>query len=300
MKVLNFGSLNIDNVYHVDHMVQGGETLTTEGKDIFPGGKGLNQSIALARAGVPVYHAGCIGEDGEFLQDVCRENHVDTTYIQTVQETTGHTVIQVDKHAQNSILLYAGSNGCITKAYVDSVLTHFTDEDILLLQNEINQIPYLIDYAYERGMKIYMNPSPISETLKQCDLHKVSVFLMNEIEGEAIAGSQEPKQILSYMRQQYPNASTVLTLGKKGAYYADGTEVYYQPAITVDAVDTTAAGDTFTGYFVAGMINGYPIQKTLAYAAEAAALAVTQKGAVPSIPYAENVEKFHIALESAK
>ena len=160
MKVLNMGSLNLDYVYQVDHIVTGGETLASGGMEVFCGGKGLNQSIALARAGVPVYHAGMIGEDGEMLLDICRENGVDTRYIRRIPGKNGHTIIQVDRKAQNSILLYGGSNRALTREWVDGVLEEFGQGDLLLLQNEINLLGYIVDTAYRRGMRIVLNPSP--------------------------------------------------------------------------------------------------------------------------------------------
>lgn len=292
MKVLNFGSLNIDYVYQVDHMVRAGETLASDGREAFPGGKGLNQSVALARAGVPVYHAGLIGDDGGMLLDVCRENGIDTRFIREMSGPSGHTIIQVDKTAQNCILLYAGSNGHMTPDFVDEVLSHFDRGDLLLLQNEINLLPYLIDRAYDRGMMVVLNPSPIGPALKECDLSKVSLFLLNEIEGSVLSGCDSPEGIMDYMRKTYPNARMVLTLGKDGSWYFDADTVLRQQAYTVDAVDTTAAGDTFTGYFLSALLKELPVAQALELASQASALAVTRKGAVPSIPLWDEVLAF--------
>lgn len=292
MKVLNFGSLNVDYVYQVDHMTRGGETQKAAGREAFPGGKGLNQSVAAARAGVAVFHAGLIGEDGAMLLDVCRENDINTDFIRTVDGPSGHAIIQIDRNAQNCILLYPGSNGALTGEFVDEVLAAFGAGDLLLLQNEVNLLPYLIDRAWERGMTIVLNPSPINEALGACDLSKVSVFLMNEIEGEAISGEGEAERIMDYMVRTYPSSRTVLTLGGDGCCYCDGETRLRQRAFRVDAVDTTAAGDTFTGYFVYGLVQGLPWAETLELCAKAAALAVTRKGAAPSIPYLKEVLAF--------
>ncbi|MDE6964630.1 MAG: ribokinase, partial [Lachnospiraceae bacterium] len=189
MKILNFGSLNIDYVYRVAHILQPGETLKAGEMEVFPGGKGLNQSIAAARAGAEVYHAGMVGaDDGGFLLDVCRENHVNTDYIRMAEGKSGHTIIQVDDNAQNSILLYGGGNRKITEDFIREVLAGFGKGDILVLQNEINLLDVVIDRAYEKGMKIVLNPSPFDEGLDGCDLSKVSVFLVNEIEAGLLAG----------------------------------------------------------------------------------------------------------------
>lgn len=183
MKVLNFGSLNLDYVYSVDHMVAEGETLAAGGMNTFCGGKGLNQSIALAKAGVPVYHAGLIGEEGKSLLDACRENGVHTDFIRKIPGKSGHTIIQVDKSGQNCILLYGGANRSMTREFIDEVLSHFEKGDYLLLQNEVNLVDYMVDQAYEKGMEIILNPSPFDRNLEACNLSKISLFLMNEIEG---------------------------------------------------------------------------------------------------------------------
>ena len=114
-RILNFGSLNTDYVYKVDHILQGGETIQSESRTVFPGGKGLNQSIALVRAGLSVCHAGLIGTDGEHLRDLLNQNGVDTSLIETRDMPGGHTVIQVSREAQNAILLFGGSNGAVMK-----------------------------------------------------------------------------------------------------------------------------------------------------------------------------------------
>ena len=183
MKVLNIGSMNLDYVYRVDHIVQPGETISSQGMNIFLGGKGINQSIALAKAGAEVYHGGMIGEDGEAFLDACKEYGVHSRYICRIEGKTGHTIIQIDKEAQNCILLYGGANQKLTHEYVDGVLSHFQDGDILLLQNEVNDIAYMVDQAYEKGMQIDLNPSPFDDRLREVNMDKISIFLLNEIEG---------------------------------------------------------------------------------------------------------------------
>lgn len=294
MKVLNFGSLNLDYVYSVDHMVTPGETLASSGMNIFCGGKGLNQSIALAKAGVPVYHAGMIGEDGGILLEACKDGGVNAEYVRTVSEKTGHTIIQVDKNAQNCILLYGGANRSITKEYVDEVLEHFEKEDILLLQNEVNLLDYIIDRAYEKGMMIILNPSPYNSALDSCDFGKVSMFLLNEVEGGQVTGETETDKILEKLKEIYPETKVVLTLGGDGSVYQYKDEQYRQGIYKVKAVDTTAAGDTFTGYFVSSVIDGMPVPEGLAMAAKASAIAVSREGATASIPMKEEVLKAKI------
>ncbi len=291
MKVLNFGSLNLDYVYSVDHMVKPGETLASFGMNTFCGGKGLNQSIALARAGVPVFHAGMVGEEGELLLNACEGSGIKTDYIRTIPGQSGHTIIQVDKEGQNCILLYGGANRSITREYVDEVLGNFEKRDILLLQNEVNLLDYIIDQAYERGMMIILNPSPYDSALDSCDFSKISMFLLNEVEGEQITGENDAENMLEKLQAMYPKARVVLTLGGEGSVYQYKEERYRQGIYKVKAVDTTAAGDTFTGYFISSVIDGVPVPEGLALAAKAAAIAVSRQGAAASIPSREEVIK---------
>lgn len=289
MKVLNFGSLNVDYVYSLQHIVQAGETILSSGMNVFAGGKGLNQSIALAKAGLDVYHAGQIGNDGQILLDTCTQYGVHTDFVKQLDVKGGHTIIQVDEKGQNCIILYGGTNLMLTREFVDEVLSHFKEGDYLVLQNEVNQLNYMIDKAYERGMKIALNPSPYDSRLNECDLAKVSLFLLNEVEGEQMTGSADPDEILVRLAKLYPNASFVLTLGSNGAVFSDGTEKYFQDIFKVKAVDTTAAGDTFTGYFIAGLIEGMPVPEILRMSAKASSIAVSRPGAAPSVPTREEV-----------
>jgi ribokinase len=291
MKVLNIGSMNLDLVYSVDHIVQPGETEASFALDTFLGGKGLNQSMALAKAGVEVYQGGMIGEDGQVFLDACAEYGVKADYIRTVAGKSGHAVIQRDKNAQNCILLYGGANQQLTEAYVDSVLADFAAGDILLLQNEVNQMPYIVEKAYEKGMQIALNPSPFNEKLDAVDMKKISIFLLNEVEGGQITGLSDPDEIIAEMLRRFPEARIVLTLGKDGAVYADAQQKHFQPVFKVQAVDTTAAGDTFTGYFLAGLLDGMEVPEILKMSAKASSIAVTREGAVPSIPYRKEVEQ---------
>lgn len=291
MAILNFGSLNLDYVYAVEHICAPGETITSSGLSLNPGGKGLNQSVSLARAGAEVYHAGMVGEDGAMLVEVCRESGVHTDYIKVSEERTGNAIIQVADSGENSIVLFAGANRKNTSERVDEVLAHFGQGDTILLQNEINLVDKIIEKAYAKGMKIALNPSPYDSRIDDCDLTKVSIFLLNEVEGFQITGEKEPDDILASMREKFPDAAIVLTLGSKGVAMCEKGEIYRQSSYRVEAVDTTAAGDTFTGYFLQAYTSGKAPQEALELASKASALAVTAKGAVPSIPWHQAVEE---------
>ena len=165
MKILNFGSCNIDYVYSLDHIVAIGETETTNKLEIFPGGKGLNQSIAVAKAGLKIYHAGCVGANSSMLTDILSENNVDISYLKKSDESTGHAIIQVDRKGENSIFLYPGTNEMITKDYIDFVLENFVCEDIVLLQNEISNIDYIVEKAYKKRCVLYSTPHLSTKSL---------------------------------------------------------------------------------------------------------------------------------------
>ena len=291
MKVLNIGSMNLDYVYSVHHMVRPGETEAAGEMRVFLGGKGMNQSVALAKAGAEVWHGGMIGSDGQPFLDACREFGIHGEFIRQTDTKTGHAIIQIDRNAQNAILLYGGANQCLTEAFVDEVLSHFSAGDMLLLQNEVNLLPFTVDKAFEKGMTVALNPSPYNEKLEQVDMGKISLFLLNEVEGHQITGRKDPEEILETLLKRYPHAGIVLTLGKDGAIYADRSQRLFQPIFPVRAVDTTAAGDTFTGYFLAGLCEGLPIREVLKRSAMAASIAVSREGAVPSIPYRREVEE---------
>lgn len=285
MKVLNFGSLNIDRSYTVSHLVRAGETIASLEMKIASGGKGLNQSIALSRAGLPVFHAGKIGADGAFLLEELSESGVDVSLVQQAPElSTGHAIIQVDISGQNSILLYGGANRAITPKDIDKVLNGFEKGDWIFLQNEISCLSYLIQQASAKGMTVVLNPSPLDETLLDMDFSCVSWLILNEVEGEGLTGLHEPEEICAALQEKWPQVNLVLTLGSAGAMCVDESGVTRQAAFPANAVDTTAAGDTFTGYFFAGICEGLSNADALKQASMASALAVSRKGAAPSIP----------------
>lgn len=300
MKVLNFGSLNIDYVYSVDHIVKRGETISSDTLNVFCGGKGLNQSIALSKAGAEVYHAGVIGEDGAFLEEILRASGVHTRFVQMKADTrTGNAIIQKDRNGDNCILLYGGSNRAVTPGMADEVLDHFEAGDMLVLQNEISELSYLMEQAHKRGMVIALNPSPMDEELLKAPLQYVKYFILNEIEAKALTnGVEEDNAMLEAMLKKFPNAEIILTLGERGSVYAKGDVRVKQGIYKVPVTDTTAAGDTFTGYYLASIIQELSVEEALNMAAKASAIAVSRKGAAPSIPKREEVENMKLPDET--
>lgn len=284
MKIVNFGSCNIDFVYRLEHIVKVGETVSTTSCHLYAGGKGLNQSIAIARAGASVYHAGCVGNDADMLTQLLLSSGVDISYLQRADAKNGHAIIQVEDSGNNSIFIYPGTNGMIYREYIDKVLENFSKGDMLVLQNEISNVGYIIDKAYEKNMQIVFNPSPFNEVIKNIDLNKITYLMINEIEGEAFTGKEQPSDILNSLKKSYPQMKIILTLGDKGCMYSDDKGTLAHPAYQVLAVDSTAAGDTFTGYFVACISCGMEVREALKYASAASSIGVSRAGAAPSIP----------------
>lgn len=292
MKILSFGSLNCDYVYSTDHFVAPGETISALKRETFCGGKGLNQSISLAKAGANVYHAGCIGSDGDVLVDALANAGVDTHLIRKVDAPSGHAIIEVDPKGKNRIIIYGGANRCMTEEYIDSVLSEFSEGDFIVLQNEINALDLIIRKAKAKGMKVVLNPSPMNEALKTIDPSLVDYMLLNETEGYEMTGKTNADEIVSELEREAPGICTVLTLGDKGARYSGPDGKCAFGIFDVPVVDTTAAGDTFTGFFISAVSSGNTPAEALRLASAASSIAVSRKGASPSIPNMTEVTEF--------
>jgi ribokinase len=289
MKIINFGSLNIDHVYQVDHIVLPGETIAGSSHSLHAGGKGANQSVAIARAGGKVSHAGKIGSDGLWMIDRMKADGIDVSHVMIGDSATGHAIIQVDGKGQNAIVVFGGTNRMISGDEIDDVLTRAMPDDSILLQNEINNIPYIMEQAAKRKLPISFNPAPMGPEVFDYPLGAVSTFFVNNSEGEALTGEKDPEAILSHMQTRYPDALVILTLGSKGSLYAKGSHRETILAPSVNAVDTTGAGDTFIGYFCACMQRGMALKDSLVAATKAASICVTRKGATTSIPVIKEV-----------
>ena len=284
MRILNLGSVNIDHVYEVEYFVRPGETLSSSGYQIFAGGKGFNQSVALARAGAQTFHAGRIGRDAGWLIERLQKEGIDTTHIHESDTPTGHAMIQVEPSGENSIVLYGGANQTITEGDIHSACAAFSAGDYLLVQNETNLIAQAIQSAYDRKMRIVFNPAPMTSAVRNYPLNLVDLFVLNETEAEGLTGETDPDAIRQKMLTQYSDAAVVLTLGSKGVIYFDAKTLHHETVPGVDAIDTTAAGDTFIGFFLAELMQSNDPAKALAQGCRAAAICVTRTGAADSIP----------------
>ena len=293
MKVLNFGSLNIDYVYRVHHFVRAGETIASQSMETFAGGKGLNQSVAFAKAGANVYHAGAIGAEGGLLTAMLLSAGVNTDYVRTVENTPcGHAIIQVNDEGENCIMLCGGANQTQDENFVDSVLSHFDVGDLLMLQNEINNPTLIAKKAKERGLLVALNPSPMNSAITEELLSCVDFLILNETEGKEITGTDKKEEILETLRRKYPHIKIILTLGSRGSLYEDEQNHADHGIFKVNPVDTTAAGDTFTGYFFSSLLGGKTPGESLRIASAASAIAVSRMGAAPSIPTMNEVQTF--------
>lgn len=293
MRILNLGSLNFDKVYAVEHFAAAGETLLSRGYAEFLGGKGLNQSLALACAGAEVFHAGAVGPDGTPFLACLREAGVDVQYVRQTDTVSGHAIIQ-NAGGQNCIIVCGGANQCVTCGDIRETLRGFGAGDVLLLQNETSNVAFAMQEAKRRGMQIAFNASPITPELLEYPLELVDWFLVNEVEGKALSGveSSDFEAILAGLARRFPRAAIVLTVGGDGVLYRDPHTSLRHRSYPVQVADTTAAGDTFCGYFLSGIARGLPVQECLKYASMASAIAVSRHGASASIPTWAEVLKF--------
>ncbi|GHU17553.1 ribokinase [Spirochaetia bacterium] len=292
MKVLVFGSLNIDLIFSVDHIVRPGETISSSALEKSAGGKGANQAASLAKAGMEVYMAGKIGSDGKFLLELLQSYGVHTDHVAQYEGATGQALIQLDKNRQNAIVLFSGGNALIADDEINRTLEQFGPGDIVVLQNEINCTAELMRTAKKRGLKIYLNPSPYDEGISRLPLDLADVLFVNEIEGAALAALPQGTPfliILESLVKKFPHAEIILTAGKDGAFYGFNAIREKGDIIDLPVADTTAAGDTFTGYFIAARARDLPVREALAIACKASSIAVSRKGAMASIPFAEEV-----------
>lgn len=292
MKVLNFGSLNYDYVYEMEHFVEAKETISSIGYDRHFGGKGLNQSIALAKAGMDVYHAGRVGADGQDFIDYLKKYNVKTDYlVKDMNEATGHAIIQVCK-GQNCIILHGGSNQKIDAKQVEDTFNDFGEGDLLLVQNEISSMDLIIKKAHEKGMKIAFNTAPMDAKIFTYPLELVDIFIVNEVEAQGLANSESDSiyTIITLLKEKYPNKEIVLTVGEKGAYFISNGNVIHEDALKVTPVDTTAAGDTFTGFFLSSYLKNGDAKEALVLATKASAITVQGAGAAQSIPELKDIK----------
>lgn len=293
-RIINLGSLCIDRVFNVEHIVRGGETISAGGVQLFAGGKGLNQSLAARRAGADVIHVGVIGSDGEFLRALLRDEGVDVAHVRTDAHTfTGNAVIQVTTRGDNAIVIVGGANRALTEADVQIALVQVRPGDWFLLQNEINDLDGVLRRAAVQGARVCLNLAPFDARAFDMPFGSVAMLIVNELEAEGLTGESAPAAAMRLLRTRCPSAVIVLTLGEQGLVYsAKGGNVVQLPAFVVDTVDGTGAGDGFIGYLLAGLLTGLELEPALLRASAAGAITASRAGAAPAIPFDAEVTTF--------
>jgi ribokinase len=265
-------------------MARPGETVASRDYAVHAGGKGANQSMALTRAGARVAHAGALGEEGIWLREKLANAGVDVNDIHVSDGLGGHAVIQVDAQGENAIVLHGGANLEISPEQIKTVLEKYDADDILLLQNEINRIPEIMLKAQGQGMSICLNPAPMTEAVKDYPLELLDYLIVNETEGAALSEKEKDEEIAATLSERY-GCVIVLTLGARGALVCADGETRRVEGVKVDGVvDTTAAGDTFVGFFLTGMIEGMTLEEAAELGCRAGAACVRNAGAMDSIP----------------
>ena len=288
MTIFNLGSINADVFYTLPHLVGPGETLAASSVYEGLGGKGANMSVAAAQAGADVRHIGAVGLDGGWAIDRLAGFGVETQHIQLVAEKTGHAIIMVDDAGENAIVLYPGANASIPERAISTALETGSVADTLLLQNETNAQQFAAMAAKELGLKVAYAAAPFNAESVNAVLPYIDILVLNEVEADqlATATGQTPAQL--------PVSDIIVTLGAQGCrWYANsaGTETEFS-AIPVEPVDTTGAGDTFTGYLLAALDSAVEMPEAIDLAMKAAAIMVTRRGTADVIPTLDDVLAF--------
>lgn len=286
----------MDVINRVETHPMPGETLHGLSSDYSCGGKGANQAVAAALSGAAVCMIGAVGDDvfGVELKDTLQSFGVDVERVVTKTGTSGTAFITVDAHGENTIILSDGANGQLTVDDVNGALQDVGDIDAILVQNEVpfNTTLHAIQWAYQRQVRVIFNPAP-AMPLPASVLGMIDCLIVNELEAQAITGvTVADRDGAESAGQQLVRAgvqSVIVTLGEQGSLYMDADQTLAIAAFQVNAVDTTAAGDTFIGAFAAASRSSGNIAEALQYAAAAAGLAVSRRGAQRSIPTREEV-----------
>lgn len=285
-RIITLGSLNLDFTYQLPKPLEVGETLSSLSYRCGAGGKGANQSIAAARAGAEVYHAGRIGHDGALLRRTLADSGVKLDFLEEVETPTGHAVVLINDAGDNSIVLYGGANRTIDESFIDRVTSAANPGDILLLQNEVTCISHAMEAGRKAGMRVAFNFAPFDPKLApELPLSLCDFLFLNRIEAGGIAGKSDVEEILETLSCRFPETELVLTLGPDGAVaLTPAGERFHADSPRVEVVETTAAGDTFIGYYLAAVLDGFDTGRALERACRAAALCCSRAGAAESIP----------------
>jgi len=298
--VLIIGSLNMDLVAQAERLPRAGETLLGQSFATVPGGKGANQAVAAARLGGQVAMIGCVGADayGQALRQALVDEGIDCQGVRVAEDVaTGIAMIVVDANSQNAIVIVAGGNGQLESTDIERFDGLLQAADVVVCQLEIPYpvVAFVLQRAHEAGKTVILNPAPVTGPLPSQWLGWIDYLIPNETEAQALTGLAvnsvaEAEQAASLLREAGAG-KIIVTLGERGVLFADGVQSRHSPGRKVQAVDTTAAGDTFVGGFAAALARGLDESQAIAFGQAAAALSVTRAGAQPSIPTLAQVEQ---------
>ena len=292
--ILVIGSLNMDLVINTDRMPQAGETIHGKGFAHFPGGKGANQASACARAGGNVKMLGKVGDDayGDILLKNLSQDGVNINGIEREKISTGVAVITVF-NGENSIILDKGANGLVDRDYIDRHIDAIDWADYIIMQYEIpmETVVYVAQIVKSKGKTLIIDPAPMIEA--PSELYRMAdIILPNETETAQLVGEGNDDEASVKKMHELGCKNVIMTLGKKGSIYYNGENMINQPAYKVKAIDTTGAGDCFTGSMVAALASDKTMEEALEFASKASAIAVGRRGAQPSFPWKSEVEKW--------
>jgi ribokinase len=286
MAIWNLGSINADFVYAVPHIPAPGETLAATDRQVFLGGKGANMSVAVSRAAARVNHIGAVGQDGAWAIERLLEYGVYTGFVTVLDTETAQAIIAVDQKGENTIILHPGANAQIPQAVLQEALSEAQTGDWFITQNETNLQRTAVTLAKKMGLRVAYAAAPFDADRVKAVLEYLDFLILNAIEAEQL------KQATGQGPSDLGVADVIVTLGGDGADWYRGGAVEHFDAIPVDAVDTTGAGDTFTGYVLAGLDRGLPMAQAIAQATKAGALMVTRHGTADVIPDLSEVQAF--------
>lgn len=299
-KVTVLGSLNVDTILRIPRLPQPGETLKMDDIGVAGGGKGANQAISAARSKSHVTFIGGVGNDiqGEMMLKLLKEDGININNVAKLNEGTGQAFILLQESGENSIVIYGGANQAIKTTVIQNAMSDIKDSDFLVAQFEtpLEVTNEAFKLARELNVKTILNPAPATDILDELKKN-IDLIIPNETEAELLTGikvvdEDTCRQAADKLIDQGIN-NVIITLGKQGAYYKTKDGICeLVPAFKVEAVDTTAAGDTFIGALVSKLDTSFSnLREAIIYASKASSLAVQRLGAIPSIPYKDDVEK---------
>ncbi|KAF0236730.1 MAG: hypothetical protein FD181_2500 [Prolixibacteraceae bacterium] len=299
-KIVVIGSSNVDLLMKMDHLPEKGETVTDAEFFQVYGGKGANQAVAAARAGGNVAFVNCVGEDAytpQMVQNYISDG-IDARFVFYEKGiASGHALIMIGGEGMNYISVAPGANYKLTPQKIDEAIQVIDEAALIVMQYEIKEetIKYVIGLANRKGIPVMWNCAP-ARAFDVSYIPKINILVLNEVEAGFLAGILvENETDAEKAAQKLVDSGVekvIITLGSKGAFVVTKTEKISVQAYKVDAVDTTAAGDTFCGAFAVAFVEGKPMKEALQFASAAAAISVTRMGAQPSAPTRSEIESF--------